>query len=109
MSYKAALLQAKMALTVLTLGIENISVRETATGARAIEIPGPRGPKQGDLLARSLLATLAAVAKATRPVKLVDVRFLGLDDSVTREEVVLAAASKANARRRTSGLAKSSL
>lgn len=56
-SYQVALLQAKMALDLPSCGIENISDRETATVARAIEILGLRGPEQMDLLSWNLQTT----------------------------------------------------
>lgn len=94
LSYSGAILRGRLALDLPGLGLSKLSVRETKTGARVIEIPGPRGAEQADQLAASLGVGLADVATMGRPTKRVNVRITGLDDSISKDKLLTAVASK---------------
>ncbi|KAF9801005.1 hypothetical protein SFRURICE_006048, partial [Spodoptera frugiperda] len=68
-------------------------MKVTATGARLLEVPGATSGPTADALADRIRACLGAdEARVSRPTKCLDLRILGLDDSVTEHEVVAAVA-----------------
>ncbi|XP_028166795.1 uncharacterized protein LOC114357398, partial [Ostrinia furnacalis] len=86
--------RAKAAVDLSELGIPSIKVTDSATGARLIEVPGSESREKADKLADKLKAVLGGDVTLTRPEKRAGVRISGLDESVTREEVAEAVASK---------------
>lgn len=93
-TYTDVLTRAKEAIDLTELGIEGVRSRQAATGARILELPGASSGSKADLLAKKLQSTLADVARVVRPVKSVDLRISGLDDSISAEAVVTAITSK---------------
>ncbi|XP_028170939.1 uncharacterized protein LOC114360425 [Ostrinia furnacalis] len=93
-TYKKVLTKAKAAVDLAELGIPNIKVTDSATGARLIEVPGAESKDKADKLAIQLRAALGGDVIVTRPEKRADIRIIGLDESVTREEVAEAMASR---------------
>ncbi|XP_063830255.1 uncharacterized protein LOC135079532 [Ostrinia nubilalis] len=93
-TYKKVLTKAKAAVDLAELGIPNIKVTDSATGARLIEVPGAESKDKADKLAIQLRAALGGDVIVTRPEKRADMRIIGLDESVTREEVAEAVASR---------------
>ncbi|XP_063895654.1 uncharacterized protein LOC135118256 [Helicoverpa armigera] len=93
-SYRDVLAQAKEAVNLQELGIASgLRLRVTATGARMLEVPGAASGPAADALAERLRASISADdARVSRPHKCADLRIMGLDDSVTAEEVVAAVA-----------------
>nr|XP_049704760.1 OTU domain-containing protein 7A-like [Helicoverpa armigera] len=93
-SYRDVLAQAKEAVNLQELGITSgLRLRVTATGARMLEVPGAASGPAADALAERLRASISADdARVSRPHKCADLRIMGLDDSVTAEEVVAAVA-----------------
>nr|XP_049701474.1 serine/arginine repetitive matrix protein 1-like [Helicoverpa armigera] len=93
-SYRDVLAQAKEAVNLQELGIASgLRLRVTATGARMLEVPGAASGPAADALAERLRASISADdARVSRPQKCADLRIMGLDDSVTAEEVVAAVA-----------------
>nr|XP_049702273.1 nuclear receptor corepressor 2-like [Helicoverpa armigera] len=93
-SYRDVLAKAKEAVDLAELGItEGLRLRVTATGARMLEVPGAASGPTADALAERLRASISADdARVSRPYKCADLRIMGLDDSVTTEEVVAAVA-----------------
>ncbi|GFG31811.1 hypothetical protein Cfor_00287 [Coptotermes formosanus] len=87
-TYKEVLANAKAKVGLQDLGIEGVSCRPTAAGARIMEISGPCGGERADALAAGLREAVAEVAVVSRPTKRIDVRLEGLEDSVSEEEVV---------------------
>ncbi|KAF9803594.1 hypothetical protein SFRURICE_012936, partial [Spodoptera frugiperda] len=62
-------------------------------GARLLEVPGAASGPSADALAERLRACLGAdEVRVSRPTKCLDLRIMGLDDSVTEHEVVAAVA-----------------
>ncbi|KAF9803753.1 hypothetical protein SFRURICE_012052, partial [Spodoptera frugiperda] len=93
----AALLLAQTAAGAVTpaeFGAPNgFAIKATATGARLLEVPGATSGPSADALAERLRACLGAdEVRVSRPTKCLDLRIMGLDDSVTEHEVVAAVA-----------------
>ncbi|CAH2055625.1 unnamed protein product, partial [Iphiclides podalirius] len=65
-------------------------IRQAATGARVLELPAGVTSEAADSFAAKLREVLAGEARIARPVKCADLRLTGLDDSVTRDEVLAA-------------------
>ncbi|XP_050345752.1 uncharacterized protein LOC126770398 [Nymphalis io] len=72
-----------------------LRVRRSATGARLLELPKAQA-EQADKLAEKLRTVLDGVASVVRPVKRVDLKVTGLDDSVTKDKLVAAVARAGN-------------
>lgn len=92
-TYAETLTRAKATINLAELGIEGVRSRQTATGARILELPGASSGPKADLLAEKLQTALSDVARVVRPVKRVDIRISGLDDSISTEEVAMAMAT----------------
>ncbi|KAF9806058.1 hypothetical protein SFRURICE_008186 [Spodoptera frugiperda] len=98
----ALLLAPKTAAVVITLqpdavkrGVTygDVLAKVTATGARLLEVPGAASGSSADALTERLRTCLGAdEARVSRPIKCLDLRILGLDDSATEYEVVAAVA-----------------
>ncbi|XP_053614027.1 uncharacterized protein LOC128677305 [Plodia interpunctella] len=96
-TYEEVLGRAKSQVDTVSLGIEGMRCKVTATGARLLQVPGSSSGPLADALADKLRQALnPEEVKVSRPVKRVDLRISGLDDSVTREELT-AALAKAGA------------
>lgn len=93
-TYRDVLSRVRKVVDLQELGITGgLRLRSTLTGARLLEIPGAEGGQTADALAEKLRASInAEEARVSRPTKCIDMRILGLDDSVTPEEVVAAVA-----------------
>ncbi|KAF9806098.1 hypothetical protein SFRURICE_008226 [Spodoptera frugiperda] len=91
-TYGDNLAKLKGAMTPAEFGApDGFSIKVTATGARLLEFPGAASSSSADALAEKLRACLGAdEARVSRPTKCLDLRILGLDDSVTEHEVVAA-------------------
>lgn len=87
-SYAEALKKARTQISLQELGIENTRIRKTVTGGILIQIPGSEGNKKAELLAEKLQSRLEDEARIALPVIKGELRIIGLDDSVTKEEVV---------------------
>ncbi|XP_022831316.1 uncharacterized protein LOC111359856 [Spodoptera litura] len=93
-TYGDILAKLKQAVTPAEYGAPNgFSLKVTATGARLLEVPGATSGPTADALAERLRVCLGAdEARVSRPTKCLELRIMGLDDSVTEEEVVAAVA-----------------
>ncbi|XP_026825046.1 uncharacterized protein LOC113561838 [Ooceraea biroi] len=69
------------------MGLDKTRVRYTNTGALLIEVGGPDNKDHADNLAVKLREILRDGARVAHPTKMVELRFVGLDDSVTSDEV----------------------
>ncbi|CAH2108904.1 unnamed protein product [Euphydryas editha] len=92
LTYSSILRTAQEKVNLQELGIDRIRFRQTATGARMLEIPGSGKQEKADKLAESLRGVLSEVANVVRPVKCVEVRLSGLDETATKEGVAAAVA-----------------
>jgi len=83
--------EAKSKIKIEEIGIEYLRPRISVTGAVILEIPGEAGAAKADKLADRLREIFNEdKAKIARPVKRADLRLAGLDESVTREELIAA-------------------
>lgn len=87
-SYAAVLKKARENIPLAEMGIENSRIRRTVNGGRIIEIPGLDAAEKTDKLAERLRSVLGAEAVIARPSIKGELRILGLDDTVTTEEVI---------------------
>ncbi|KAF9800387.1 hypothetical protein SFRURICE_015897 [Spodoptera frugiperda] len=94
MTYGDVLAKLKGAVTPAEFGAPNgFAIKATATGARLLEVPGATSGPSADALAERLRACLGAdEVRVSRPTKCLDLRIMGLDDSVTEYKVVAAVA-----------------
>ncbi|VVC99379.1 unnamed protein product [Leptidea sinapis] len=95
-TYAWALTAAKQRVSLADIGVKEVRTRKTALGSRILEMGGPERSQQADRLAEEIRGALAGVATVNRPVKYVDVRISGLEDSVTLDDVVGAVAARGN-------------
>lgn len=95
-TYADVLLKAKQTVVPAELGIEQIRFRQTATGARILELPGTDSSDKADKLAGKLRDALGEDVKISRPTKRADLRISGLDDSVSPSDVLAEIARKGN-------------
>ncbi|KAF9822350.1 hypothetical protein SFRURICE_017625, partial [Spodoptera frugiperda] len=93
-TYGDVLAKVKRAVTPAEFGApDGFTMKVTATGARLLEVPGAASGSSADALAERIRACLGAEeVRVSRPTKCLDLRILGLDDSVTEHEVVAAVA-----------------
>ncbi|KAF9801753.1 hypothetical protein SFRURICE_014907 [Spodoptera frugiperda] len=93
-TYGDVLAKLKGAVTPAEFGApDGFAMKVTATGARLLEVPGATSGPTADALADRIRACLGAdEARVSRPTKCLDLRILGLDDSVTEHEVMAAVA-----------------
>lgn len=93
MSYANALAEARQSLELSQFGIPSVHFRRAATGGRLLEVPGAASGDKADSLAARLREIFSPEdVRVSRPIKCVDLRVSGLDDSVTKEEVAAAIA-----------------
>ncbi|KAL0879831.1 hypothetical protein ABMA27_016306 [Loxostege sticticalis] len=91
-TYQSVLERARATVVPAELGIPDIKCRQTMTGARMFEIPGVERDGKADLFAQRLQEAVAGVASVARPQKLAPLMLSEMDDSVTKAEVIAAAA-----------------
>ncbi|RVE40273.1 hypothetical protein evm_015077, partial [Chilo suppressalis] len=87
LTYGQAIAQARSTVSFGELGIGPAKFRTGITGARIIELPKETSQAQADSLAAKIEEALGDIAKVTRPVKTVDIRVVGIDDSVSAIEL----------------------
>ncbi|KAF9806882.1 hypothetical protein SFRURICE_005839 [Spodoptera frugiperda] len=88
-TYGDVLAKVKRAVTPAEFGApDGFTMKVTATGARLLEVPGAASGSSADALAERLRTCLGAdEARVSRPIKCLDLRILGLDDSATDSDV----------------------
>lgn len=89
-SYASALKRARESIPLTDLGIEKSRIRRTINGERIIEIPGLDAAGKVDKLADRLRSVLGPEVVVARPSVKREIRVIGLDDTVTVEEVISA-------------------
>ncbi|XP_048487875.1 uncharacterized protein LOC125491046 [Plutella xylostella] len=93
MTYAKVLTEAKSKIDLSSLGVSGMRIRNAATGARILEIPGIASKPAADALAAEIEKVIGSeTVKVSRPTKCASLRIYGLDDSSTSEEVVEAIA-----------------
>ncbi|XP_049886733.1 uncharacterized protein LOC126381280 [Pectinophora gossypiella] len=93
-TYADVLRTAKAKVNLQSLGITNLRIRKAVTGARVLELAGATSAEKADTLAEKLRESMSGdVVKVSRPIKRADMRIVGLDDSVSVQEVVEAVAT----------------
>lgn len=90
--YKEAFKSARGKITISDLDINSSRVRKAANGGIVIEISGPENAHKADVLADRLKTVFQSEATVKRPVKKGEVKIVGLDDSISSEEVACALA-----------------
>ncbi|XP_046967563.1 translation initiation factor IF-2-like [Vanessa cardui] len=82
--------RAEQSVKLQDLGINGgLKVRRSATGARVLELPKAQ-MEQAEKLADKLRKVLDGVANVARPIRKVDIKVTGLDDSVTKDKIIAA-------------------
>ncbi|XP_046970614.1 uncharacterized protein LOC124537769 [Vanessa cardui] len=95
-TYAQVLERAEQGIKLQELGINGgLKVRRSATGARVLELPRAQSD-QADKLADKLRTVLDGVASVVHPVRKVDIKVTGLDDSVTKDKIIAAVAREGN-------------
>ncbi|KAL0809346.1 hypothetical protein ABMA28_011553 [Loxostege sticticalis] len=90
-TYESAIRDAKSRINLEELGISGLRFSKAKTGGKILEIPGATSGDKADAFAAKLRDVLSEeTVRVTRPIKTVDIRLSGLDDSVTKEEVAAA-------------------
>ncbi|XP_039750769.1 uncharacterized protein LOC120626997 [Pararge aegeria] len=95
-SYATVMKAATSGFALSEVGVDHVRVRKSATGARIIEVPGAGSAKAADELAGKLQGLVGEWVTVSRPMKTAELRLVGLDESVTPEEVQRVAAEKGN-------------
>lgn len=87
-SYADAMREARAKISLADLDITDTKVRRAINGGLLIEIEGEEGQAKADRLVIKLKEVLQESATVVSPRKYAEVRVIGLDDSVTGEELV---------------------
>lgn len=95
LTYAAVLADAKQKISLDSCGISGLHFKKSVTGARILQVPGATSGDKADSLAQKLKEVLPeGLVRISRPVKCAEMRILGLDDSVSMNEVIAAVAQK---------------
>lgn len=86
-SYADVIRKARESISLKDLGIEEPKLRKARGGALIIELPGEEAHSQADLLAHKLAGVLAGSAVISRPNIKGELRIIGIEDSVTTEDL----------------------
>lgn len=87
-SYATALKKARDDIPLAELGIEKSRIRRAINGGRIIEILGVNAAEKADKLAEKLSLVLGPEVTISRPCLKGEIRIVGLDDTVSPEEVI---------------------
>ncbi|EFN72129.1 hypothetical protein EAG_00500, partial [Camponotus floridanus] len=87
LSYADILRQAREKISLHELGIEASKIRKGINGGLIIEIPGNNGVQKANDLANKLKEILPDDVRINRPTIRSDMRIVGLDESITKEEI----------------------
>lgn len=90
-TYAETISEARKRVDLSELGIPSVQFRRAATGGRILEVPGGTSGEKADSLAEKLKEIFSQDdVRVSRPMKCTELRITGLDDSVTKEEVIAA-------------------
>jgi len=87
-SYSDVMKRAKQSIKLSDLGITSFNSRKAANGSVLIEISGPDGHIKADTLATRLRDIIGDSAVISRPIVKADLRLVGFDESVIKDEVI---------------------
>ncbi|XP_061717501.1 uncharacterized protein LOC133525228 [Cydia pomonella] len=93
-SYASVMAKATTSLKLAEVGLEHVTMRKTADGARIIEIPGADNARAADDLRDKIEGLVGDVARVYRPVKMARVQVAGLDETATPDLVAAAVMAK---------------
>ncbi|XP_020298146.1 uncharacterized protein LOC109862486 [Pseudomyrmex gracilis] len=88
MPYAEVMRLAREKNTLHDLGIGETRVRKDVRGGILVEIPGPNGAAKATRLDEALTPALQGKATVSCPVRRGELRFTGLDDLVSADELV---------------------
>lgn len=88
LSYADVIKMARQKISLDELKIQSTKIRRAANGGMIIEVLGPDSHDRADALADKLKTILQNQVKVIRPMVKSDIRLVGLDDSVSVEEVM---------------------
>lgn len=91
--YADALKRARENISLKDLDILNPKIRKGITGSTIIEIAGPDNIKKADLLAIEMGKMLSGEAVVSRPNIKAEIKLIGLDESITVDDVRAAISS----------------
>lgn len=86
-SYAEALKKARTEISLKEIGIEMTKIRRAANGGIIIEIPGVENNEKANTLTRKLKQVLPDEARITRPNIKGELRVVGFDESIGKEEI----------------------
>ncbi|XP_041988957.1 eukaryotic translation initiation factor 3 subunit A-like [Aricia agestis] len=93
-SYGEALTKARLAIDPQEFGLGPLRIRNSATGARLIQVPGRTSGDKADKLANKLASVLSDVADISRPVLTACFKLTGLDDTANAASIKAAVAKE---------------
>ncbi|GAB1860699.1 CCHC-type domain-containing protein [Camponotus japonicus] len=86
-SYADALKKARTEISLKEIGIDTTKIRRATNGGIIIEIPGAENKEKANVLVQKLKQILLKKAKITRPSIKGELRVIGFDESVKKEEI----------------------
>lgn len=89
-SYADILKTARGGISLAELGIANPRIRKAVNGGIIIEVPGADGAIKADSLANKLQEVVGQMAHVARPYAKGEMLLVGLDESISQEEIVAA-------------------
>jgi hypothetical protein len=88
MSYADVITTARQNIPFAEIGVESVDMKRAMTGAIIIKVPGDKDREKASLLAPRLAKVLdPTTARVTAPVRMVKLRVVEVDISVTKEEL----------------------
>lgn len=96
--YAEVLKKAREAIPLDELKIDKTKIRKAFNGDMIIEVIGPDGSDRANALTDRLRSVLKDQAKVARPVVKGEIRLVGLDDSVSADEVIYTVAQNGGCR-----------
>lgn len=84
--------KARMNISLGEMGIENPRIRKAANGSILVEVSGPEKIDKANTLANKLKEVLQNDAKISKPSIKGELRIIGVDESITTEEIACAVA-----------------
>lgn len=87
MSFADVIRRARSEIPLDELGISDSRIRKSANGNLIIEIPGPDGSDKADLLTSKMRSVFREDTVVTRQTMRGDLRLVGLDDSISIQEI----------------------
>lgn len=88
LTYDKVLEQARQSVKLQELGIPGLNFRAGVTGSRVLEVLGKESAEGADRLVTKLREVLPDSVRVVRPIKQVSIRLSGLDDSVSKQDIL---------------------